>query len=99
MSEAQNTPFRAIFTATVTPASIVSSKTKNDKPYLTMAGATVSHKGNDRTRTVMAFGKSAEAIQDLRVEGQPIDLAVQYDGGTVRVIGLPREAAPAAAEG
>ena len=51
-----------------------------------------------QTRTVMAFGPSAKDIRDLLAEGRPVDLAVQFDGGTVKIIGSPRERQAKAAQ-
>jgi hypothetical protein len=89
--------FRPIFNATITPASIETKQSAKGSDYILMQGATVETSKRSGQRTVMAFGKSAEAVRDLLVSGQAITLAVQYEGGTVRVIGLPREEAPAEA--
>lgn len=99
MSDTNNArPFRPIFTATVTPASIENKTSATGTDYLLLQGATVARAGQEpKTRTVMVFGKSVDAVQGMLSEGQPVDLAVQYDGGTVRVVGPVRE--PAAAEG
>lgn len=102
MTDTSNAPrknFRPILRATITPASIehlVASGPKQT-PYIKMSGATVTRGDKTNVRTVMAFGKSADAVRDMLVEGQPVELAVQYDGGTVKIIGEVRE--PQAAEG
>lgn len=90
--------FRPIFSAVITPASIENKTSAKGTGYLLMQGATVTREGQDpKVRTVMAFGKSVDAVEGMLVEGQPVKLAVQYDGGTVRIVGQVRE--PAAAEG
>jgi hypothetical protein len=95
---AARAPFRPIFAATITPAGIEALTSVKGKGYIKMQGAQVSRNGGEpTTRTVMAFGKSADAVRDLLVEGKPVELAVQFDGGTVKIIGEVR--APATAEG
>lgn len=89
--------FRPIFTATITPKTIEALKTKTGGDYLKMTGATVEYKDKSQERTVMAFGKSIEAVGALLEVGKPVELAVQFDNGSVRIIGEVR--APAAAEG
>ena len=89
--------FRPIFNATITPASIESKTSATGGNYLLMSGATVAYGNVTQTRTVMAFGKSVADVQGMLAEGQPVELAVQYDGGSVRIVGQVR--APAAAEG
>lgn len=83
--------FNPIITATVTPASVSTRQGKNGT-YLVLSGATVERNGNSVQRTVMAFGKAVEQIGKLR-KGRAIELALQHDGGTMRVVGLPRAAA------
>ncbi|AXK43853.1 hypothetical protein [Erythrobacter aureus] len=83
--------FSPIFVATVTPASIATGTAKNGNDYAKMQGATVQQDGKaDKTMTVMAFGDQHAEVADHLIEGQPVDLAVQYDGGSLKVIGLPR---------
>ena len=41
----------------------------------------------------LAAGKSHTEVAGLLRKGRPVDLAVQYDGGTVKIVGLPREQA------
>ncbi len=86
--------FSPIFVATVTPAAIAIATDKNGNDYAKMQGSTVQQDGKaDKTMTVMAFGNQHAEVADHLVEGQPVDLAVQFDGGTLKVIGLPREKA------
>lgn len=85
--------FSPIFVATITPAAIDTREGKNGA-YAFMQGSTVSQEGKEpKTMTVMAFGKSHTEVSELLVTGKPVDLAVQYDGGTLKVIGVPREKA------
>lgn len=78
-----------MFIATVTPASIVHSVTQTGKPYISMKGATVATKNRpDNTRTVMVFGKVVDEVASALAEGQPVDLAVVPNGGTLNVVGL-----------
>ncbi len=96
----KTTGFRPIFNATVTPGdSIENLKSATGTDYIKMTDAAVQTTNGSSQRTVMAFGKSAEDVRDLLVSGEPVELAVQYDGGSVKVIGRPREETPAAAEG
>lgn len=85
--------FSPIFVATITPASIeVRTSAKGDE-YVVCKGAEFTRNGQDvQTRTAMAFGQSASTVRDLLVEGKPVELAVQFDGGTVKMIGAPRPA-------
>jgi hypothetical protein len=89
--------FSPIFVATVTPATIVEGTGKNEKPYALMQGATYATKSKPaKSVTVMAFGDQLAEVRDSLVSGQSVDLAVQFDGGTLRVVGHPRaKAAPA----
>ena len=85
--------FNPIFTATVTPASVSNRAGKNGK-YTVLSGATIARDGQaDIVRTVMAFGKARDAVLSGLRKGKPVELALQHDGGSVRVIGLPRAAA------
>lgn len=89
--------YRPIFTATVTPATIEAKKTSKGGDYLIMRGAQVAFGTKTQERTVMAFGKSIDAVRDMLVEGSPVELAVQFDGGSVRIVGQVREKEAAAA--
>ena len=89
--------FSPIFTATVTPGSVSTRSGKNGK-YAVMQNSLIQRDGkDDKTMTVMAFGKPREEVARSLRKGRPVDLAVQYDGGTLRVIGFPRAEEPAAA--
>jgi hypothetical protein len=86
--------FRPIFNAVITPASVSTRTDKNGAKYAYLAGATVAREGReDATLTVMAFGKSRDAVAKLLRKGKAVEFAVQPDGGTLRIIGLPRAAA------
>ena len=96
----QTFKFSPIFTASVTPAAVETRTNAKGVKYAYLAGATVVRpNGKSETRTVMAFGAQRDAVAKLLRKGRPVDLAVQFDGAVVKVIGLPRAAAPAAAEG
>lgn len=80
----------AILIATVTPAEVETRKGANGA-YTVMPGATVSREGKeDMVRTVMAFGKPNEAISTLLKSGVPVMLALRFDGGSMKVVGMPR---------
>lgn len=89
--------FRPIFNATITPKAIETLQTSKGDNYLKMTGATVEFKDKSQERTVMAFGKSVADVEALLETGKPVELAVQFDGGSVRIVGQVRE--PVAAEG
>ena len=82
--------FSPIFVATVTPASVSTRTGKNGK-YALMQGATVQYGETRKEMTVMAFGKSRDEVASKLRKGRPVDLAVQFDGGTMKVIGFPLE--------
>ena len=85
--------FAPIFTATITPATINAGVGKNERPYATMKGALVQQNGKpDKTLTVMAFGSQLAAVQDSLIEGKPVDLAVQFDRGSLKIVGFPLSA-------
>lgn len=87
-----------IFVATITPGTIETKTSKGGAEYLLCAGARFERRDQEpQTRTVMAFGQSATVVRDLLTAGEPVELAVQFDGGTVKVIGAPRERQAAAA--
>lgn len=89
--------FKPIFPAIITPGVIEELQSDNKKRtiYLRMSGSTFKpektdkqeHEPEESIRTVMAFGRSVEAIRSMLVEGVPVRLACQYDGGSVRAIG------------
>ena len=90
--------FSPIFVATITPASIENKVSAGGANYLLCAGARFERPGQDaQTRTVMAVGQSAHDVRQLLAVGKPVELAVQFDGGTVKVVGTPRERQAAAA--
>src|SRR3546814_3993770 len=39
----------------------------------------------------MAFGRSAADVHKLLTTGKPVEPALQFNGGTIKVIGTPRE--------
>jgi hypothetical protein len=84
------------FVATIVPET-VEHLVGPKGPYTLMRNAVVSREGkNDMIRTVMAFGSQNAQISHLIQEGRPIDLAIRFNGGTMRVVGLPHGDAAAA---
>jgi hypothetical protein len=81
--------FSPTFNAVIVPETIETRNGANG-PYTVMSQAVVVRDGReDLVRTVMAFGKPHAAVSHLLSEGSPITLAVRFDGGSLRVIGLP----------
>ncbi len=81
--------FSPTFVATVTPDT-VDTRTGKNGPYAVLKGAQISTpKGEEMTRTVMAFGQDHDLLEGKLHSGQPLDLKVRYDGGTLRIVGLP----------
>src|SRR3546814_11557894 len=84
--------FSPIFVATSTPGSIEIKKSRDGADYLLCSGAKFDRPGQEaQTRTVMAFGRSAADVHKLLTTGKPVELDVQFNGGTIKVIGTPRE--------
>jgi hypothetical protein len=103
MTEATQTPkstFRPIYPATIVPGVIQNETNAKGDPYLVIRESQVTSikSGKTSTRTVMVFGKSVGMVQDLLETGVAVDLAVQNDGGSVKIIG-PVLAPKVAAEG
>jgi hypothetical protein len=90
--------FSKIVPATITfTESVVKSKTVKGVDYKKSANATVAYEnGKTETRTVMGFGAQIDGIKNL-AKGKTVRLAVQRDGGSVKIVGLVREKAAAAA--
>lgn len=92
MTEATQTPkstFRPIYPATIVPGTIESKTNAKGETYLKIPESQVTSikTGKSSSRTVMVFGKSVAMVKDMLVEGQAVDLAVQNDGGSVKIIG------------
>jgi hypothetical protein len=93
----QTRKFSPIFNATITPTGeMVESTTAKGVPYGKFQ-AEVGMKGGAVPRTVMGFGEQLASVRDSLVVGQTVELAVQRDGGTIKLIGFPREKVAAAA--
>src|SRR3546814_6635796 len=45
----------------------------------------------DMHRVVMAFGKPNRSVRHLLPPGQPVELAIQLNGGSAKLIGLPKD--------
>lgn len=88
-------PFSRIFTADVTiNNSVTSGTTAKGVPFKKTAAATITKAdGSTVTRTVMAFGDQLAEVGSRLRKGRTVSLAIQHDGGSVKVIGLPREKA------
>lgn len=89
--------FRPTITATVTPASIDVCEGETGR-YAVLKGATIQKRdGSKMTKTILAFGKAQKALEGRLTAGNPIALKIQYNGGTMRAVGLADEDdAPAA---
>jgi hypothetical protein len=89
--------FSAIFNAPVTQTGeMIEKTTAKGVPYARFQ-ADVGMKGGVVPRTVMAFGDQLAAVRDALEIGKTVDLAVQKDGGTIKLIGFPREKVATAA--
>lgn len=86
--------YSKIFTATVTFGDNVTiSETKKASIYAKSPESKIEHPdGQVKDRTVMIFGDQLNEVQDSVFPGNTVELAVQYDGGTVKVIGYPNTA-------
>lgn len=85
--------FSPIFVADVTlNNSVISGKTKADVPFKKSAEATIKKAdGTTMVRTIMAFGNQLAEVNNSLRKGRTVKLAVQHDGGSVKVIGYPRD--------
>lgn len=84
--------YRPTFVATVTPTDLDTGTTEGGQPYAKLKDARISRSGKpDIVRTIMAFGPAAGVASELE-KGVPVELAVQSNGGTLRLVGLPRAA-------
>lgn len=83
-------PFKPIFPAVITPSSIEYRTSTKNTPYIIMRGATVSYKDTVQTKTVMVFGQSISDVSAMLETGNPIRVAIQLDGATVRIVGQVR---------
>ena len=92
-----NRKFSPIFSADVTLGSIASGTTKKGVPYVKSAATVTLPSGQTVPRMVMAFGEQLAAVRKVLRKGRTVKLAVQHDGGTMKIIGFPRP--KAAAEG
>ncbi|QAY80268.1 hypothetical protein [Sphingosinicella sp. BN140058] len=85
------------FVAIVTPASVSTRRSSKNEPYAYLGGATVEAAGRTNIATVMAFGPAHAAVKSKLKKGRKVELLLQRDGGTLRVLGFPKPAATAAA--
>jgi hypothetical protein len=90
--------FSKIVPASVTFTETVSkSTTVKGVQYKKSTNATVAFEnGETVTRTVMGFGDEVMALKNL-AKGKTVRVAVQRDGGSVKIVGAVREKAAAAA--
>lgn len=90
--------FSKIVPATITfTESVRKSQTKGGVDYKISQNATVAFEnGETVTRTVMGFGDQVKGLKNL-AKGKSVRLAVQRDGGSVKIIGEVREKTAAAA--
>lgn len=83
--------FSPTFVATITPQNIEIKTAANGDDYLICKGAQIVRNGRDpEHRTLMAFGDSARSVRDLLTVGEPVQLAVQFNGPTIKALGAPR---------
>lgn len=86
--------FKPPFVATVVPDDVQLLQGSTG-PYALMREAVVVRDGEpDAIRTVMAFGPAYQQVSHLLQTGRAIDLSVRYDGGTLKVVGLPKGTNP-----
>lgn len=89
MSTARAFRHSPIFPATLIPSAVTSCTDKRGKPY-TRLSATIQRPGKpDMTRVVMAFGEPNRKVAHLLHPGRPVELAIAFDGGSARIVGLP----------
>jgi hypothetical protein len=90
--------FSPIFTATVTFGDTVTvSDTKDGTVYASSPKASVlMPNGDTLSRTVMAFGNQLLKVQPDFAPGSTARLAIQRNGGSMKVIGYPLDEQPAA---
>jgi len=103
MTDAAQTPTRTRSFSKIVPATITftesvrKAQTKGGIDYKISQNATVAFEnGETVTRTVMGFGAQIDGLKNL-AKGKTVRLAVQRDGGSVKIIGEVREKAAAAA--
>jgi hypothetical protein len=82
--------FSPIFTASVTLGSVRTGTASNGNKYSVVQGSTVHGEKVRNNVTVMAFGKQRDEVAKVLRKGKTVDLAVQWDQGSLKVIGLPR---------
>src|SRR3546814_1405078 len=91
MSQARARRFSPIFSATVIPDTVEPLVSATGEDYTRMS-ATLRRAGKpDMHRVVMAFGKPNRSVRHLLTPGQPVELAIQLNGGSAKVIGLPKD--------
>jgi hypothetical protein len=80
-----------VISVEIKPESTVTAGTgANGQPFASIKEAAIARNGRPDTRqTVVAFGPAASILASLE-PSRPVQLAVQHNGGTLRVIGLPR---------
>lgn len=90
--------FTPVFVATITAASVETKVSGTGSDYLICTDAEFVRANEEpQRRTVMAFGPAAEKVRSLLLPGKPVELAVQFDGGTIKALGAPRPKQKAAA--
>lgn len=90
MAQGRNRKYSGIFPANVTFGdNVIVSQTKKGIVYAKAKAQVEMKDGTIVPRTVMAFGEQLMAIQPDFAAGHTVRLAVQYDNGTMKVIGYP----------
>ncbi len=88
------TKFRPTFVVTVIPAEISCGDTSNGQDYISMADARIEREGQaSMQRTVMAYGPVTSTLSEILEPGKPVRVAVRHNGGTLKIVGLPRNEA------
>jgi hypothetical protein len=83
--------FSPTVVATVTPKT-VETRQGASGPYAFMEKALVEQEGKaPLVRSVMAFSQSGPAVAAMLAAGRPVKLALRFSGGTMTVLGVPRE--------
>ena len=87
--EGSKKDFRPISIVTITPTSFEPGVASNGSPYVTMRGTLVSRPGKDNlVKTVVAFGEELAAVQDKLAINESIQLRVQWNRSTLKIVGI-----------
>ncbi len=90
MADQNRRKYSPIFNAVITVTGDIDEKTTSKGDPYARFQADVDMKGGVAKWTVMAFADRLAKVRESLVPGRPVELAVQRDGGTIKVIGFPR---------